>query len=909
MNKILILAANPRKDLDLRREIHILKSVIERSQFQDEFEVKIGFGISSDEIQRLFLEHKPRIIHFCGHGAGKQGLVFENDENAEQLVSNEALSDLFKYFANQVECVLLNACYSNIQATEISRHINYVIGMKQAIRDDAAIIFTRGFYQALAYGESIENSYKLGCNAIKIQSDNSYNYSSATSEDERKFINSKLISQSLPEHLKPQLKIKSPLTLFSNEDVSTFSEDSLNLIQLVQDEISRNRYRENIDNDFGLGRNNLHQIQTLTRQEYRWRQVLLSKVKEGWIKGVLEKSLFNQVLFEQTITNRPDAIQKHPFSQLEELSVESDKSFEFIQASDIFEGMGAGRTLLILGEPGTGKTLSLLKLAESLIKRIEQDLSLPIPVVFNLSSWGIKRKSISDWLVEELKDKYQVSKALGKKWIEQEELILLLDGLDEVKAEYRNDCVSALNKFLDKYGITEMAVCCRVQDYEALSERLKLRNAICIQPLSSEYINWYLEDVGKSLVGFKKLLQRDKELEKFAKTPLIFSVISITYKGYSLKELESEFKIEEKRYQKLFDNYIERMLQRKSITNKNNNKQIKKWLYWLSNRMIDNSNSIFLIEKMQPTWLNHTWQIILYRILDSIVIGFFLAMIFFGFPMLMFMLMLDGISYFYDTIINFDLYNLYELLLETLLSMIMIYLLVGWRISLVYFFIAIWRKPVIETVEKLSWSWKEVRRRRFQILYGMLAGIILSFFTRLIPSILGSLCIMGYSDNCMDPPQHYLPHDYLMGAILGCFFTLITIALKSPTINEWKTPNKGIWLSIKNSVIFIVVYTIFISVILSIYIKINNASLLLWSIWLIIGFYISFFLGFTWGGGKALFQHFLLRFLLFLSGYTPLNYVYFLNDATERLFLQKVGGGYIFIHRMLMEHFANMKLD
>ncbi len=131
---ILILAANPRQDLNLRKEIHILKSVIERSQAQDEFEVKIGSGVSSDEIQRLFLEHKPRIVHFCGHGVGKQGLVFEDDEKSEKLVSNEALSDLFKIFGNKVECVLLNACYSEIQATEISRHINYVMGMKQAIK-------------------------------------------------------------------------------------------------------------------------------------------------------------------------------------------------------------------------------------------------------------------------------------------------------------------------------------------------------------------------------------------------------------------------------------------------------------------------------------------------------------------------------------------------------------------------------------------------------------------------------------------------------------------------------------------------------------------------------------------------------------------------------------------------------
>jgi len=41
----------------------------------------------------------------------------------------------------------------------------------------------------------------------------------------------------------------------------------------------------------------------------------------------------------------------------------------------------------------------------------------------------------------------------------------------------------------------------------------------------------------------------------------------------------------------------------------------------------------------------------------------------------------------------------------------------------------------------------------------------------------------------------------------------------------------------------------------------------------------------------------------------PWNYASFLDYGTERLFLQKVGGGYMFIHRMLLEHFAQMGLE
>jgi predicted lipid-binding transport protein (Tim44 family) len=63
------------------------------------------------------------------------------------------------------------------------------------------------------------------------------------------------------------------------------------------------------------------------------------------------------------------------------------------------------------------------------------------------------------------------------------------------------------------------------------------------------------------------------------------------------------------------------------------------------------------------------------------------------------------------------------------------------------------------------------------------------------------------------------------------------------------------------------------------------------------------------GGGNACIRHFKLRLTLYSNKLAPWNYAHFLDYATERLFLQKVGGGYIFVHRMLLEHFAEMPLE
>ena len=62
--------------------------------------------------------------------------------------------------------MVLNACYSEVQAEAISQHINHVIGMNRAIGDKAAINFAVAFYDALAAGEDVEFAFELGCSQL-----------------------------------------------------------------------------------------------------------------------------------------------------------------------------------------------------------------------------------------------------------------------------------------------------------------------------------------------------------------------------------------------------------------------------------------------------------------------------------------------------------------------------------------------------------------------------------------------------------------------------------------------------------------------------------------------------------------------------------------------------------------------
>jgi hypothetical protein len=53
-------------------------------------------------------------------------------------------------------------------------------------------------------------------------------------------------------------------------------------------------------------------------------------------------------------------------------------------------------------------------------------------------------------------------------------------------------------------------------------------------------------------------------------------------------------------------------------------------------------------------------------------------------------------------------------------------------------------------------------------------------------------------------------------------------------------------------------------------------------------------------------KHYALRLILWWKGYTPFKFIKFLDLCARLIFLKKVGGGYIFIHRMLLDYFAEL---
>lgn len=176
MQKILFLAANPKNTTRLRldEELRDIEEGLVRAKLRDQFTLAQRQAVRPRDLRRAMLDEKPQIVHFSGHGEGVEGLVFEDDMGNAQTVSGEALAALFELFTDceefpyPVYCVVLNGCYSQVQAEAIAKYVPYVVGMTKEIGDKAAIEFAVGFYDALGAGRSVESAFKQGSVAIQL---------------------------------------------------------------------------------------------------------------------------------------------------------------------------------------------------------------------------------------------------------------------------------------------------------------------------------------------------------------------------------------------------------------------------------------------------------------------------------------------------------------------------------------------------------------------------------------------------------------------------------------------------------------------------------------------------------------------------------------------------------------------
>jgi hypothetical protein len=252
------------------------------------------------------------------------------------------------------------------------------------------------------------------------------------------------------------------------------------------------------------------------------------------------------------------------------------------------------------------------------------------------------------------------------------------------------------------------------------------------------------------------------------------------------------------------------------------------WLSWLAQKMSQHAQSVFLIERMQPSWLQTSAQRMLYAFSVGLPIGLFFGL-FFGLPIglffgLLLMLLVGLFAYSRD----------------------------------------------IKTFEVLKWRWKK----------GMLAELFLGLLLMLLVGL-----FLGLQEG-------------LLLMLLVWLLVVLQRGLESEEIQTKTVSNQGIRESAKNAVILGLLFGLSFGLPIGLSFGLQEG--------LPIGLHFGLLFGLFFGG-LTFIEHYFLRVILYRNGHIPWNYARFLDYAAERIFLRKVGGGYIFVHRLLMDYFASLE--
>jgi hypothetical protein len=605
--------------------------------------------------------------------------------------------------------------------------------------------------------------------------------------------------------------------------------------------------------------------ETLSTQERRNRRAMIERVRHDWIEGLNKQLLGGPSRLEiglagQRGTAETGIALQHPDEVPQPLPAGT-------RISDVFDDhLGQ---LLILGTPGSGKSTLLLELASELLELAERNEALPVPVVFQLSSWKPQPGGFGGWLSRELNRRYEVPQAIAVRWVEDERILPLLDGLDEVVKSERESCLVAINDYRGRsHGFAPIAVTSRIAEYEALTQRLRLPGAVILQPLTPDEIRRAFKAQGIPL----EQPPEDSSFWELLNTPLMLSLATLSGTGSQIAKVDLETG-----RQTLLERYIDIVLRRRRSPVPR--EVLLRHLGWLASQMRSRNMTLFQLEDLDFDWLGSVWQRRLATILvlaagSALAIGF-------GLPILL--IFPSGLT-------RFGMTNWISSLVILGISEFFVDLQNTRPVDGVHFPFFLWCKTVLWHNCKIGFS----------------LGVAVVLLATILLLIIGLVTEPSWrvafdaTINHIQTQTWYSP--LIKGFGYGMFFSFFLAVREAPHMLVGKVittrgrPMEGVWHSFHSALLSVSLMAIL------------SASMLV--IALLTGIIDFIFLAggcsmlvstFSIGGGKFMFRHWAIRAVLWLQR-LPFRMVQFLDGASELALLRRIGGGYAFFHRYLLEH-------
>ena len=557
------------------------------------------------------------------------------------------------------------------------------------------------------------------------------------------------------------------------------------------------------------------------------RKDLLEKVEKDWIDEQLKTSLYNGMFIDLGMEENPKSV-INPQRNSTNRTLPVDTSI--LQVFDNME-----HAMLILGDPGSGKTTMLLELGRACIGRAKDNEKQPIPIYLNLS-WRADRSKLAfaEWIVDILVSKYKRSRNEAKSLVANDGLLLLLDGLDEVDADQRDVFIYLINQYRREHGSAYLVICSRLADYETLKAKLDLQNAVVLSPLTLNQISEYFERLGPRFKAIYQMVKNHEQMQELASVPLMLNIMTLAFQDAEITDIFLMKNINAQRA-KLFEVYVDQMFKHPKSEDAPlfSRADVENWLIWLARKMKDNKLIPFVLGRMKPRWLEGGIYLDVYRFLVGLSVG---------------------------SVVGLCLGLLGGPMIGSCLGII------GGIFTGVYFGLETSIIPIDRFILNLN-RWEK------------------SFYLTIAAALIVGL-LFG------------LKRGLIFGSLIGLSYLLYDVyTFYFNKSNHIAYPGEGLYVA---RISFFVV-----SCICGVIVALTSRLIFESNNWLVDGVSSGILVGLPIGG-ITLIQYYSLRVILGVSNMLPWRLLSFLEYATRLRFLRRVGDGYDFFHRLLMEHFATL---
>ncbi|MHC5763908.1 NACHT domain-containing protein, partial [Nostoc sp.] len=205
---------------------------------------------------------------------------------------------------------------------------------------------------------------------------------------------------------------------------------------------------------------------------------------------------------------------------------------------DPLQAITKHRRLLVKGSPGSGKTMLLkyiaLCYAEGYWKKLFNQFNC-VPILVELHRFSSLEKTVEQQLVEALKrDGFPNAESFVSQSLDNNKLLLLLDGLDEVSSNDRKRVVDLINDFLDTYQKCPVIITCRTAVYRSEFDNF-IEQTLEVVEFNDQQICDFLvpwqQDMpeGKSVEQLMQTLHDRPRIMALGRNPLMLTIIAYLY--------------------------------------------------------------------------------------------------------------------------------------------------------------------------------------------------------------------------------------------------------------------------------------------------------------------------------------------------------------------------------------------